>query len=323
MKIAFHSYQLGERGTEICLYKYAKYNRELFGNESIIVSSGGKPTPSLERFKDFQVVLYDTPNPQKNVLEEICDKFNIDAFYSIKSGHDDGIMPENTKSLSHCVFNMSQPHGTVYAGVCKYLSEKFGNNHPYVHHILEKEAPHISEGLRSELNIPENAFVLGRHGGRETFDLDIAKEAIKRILDVRDDIWFVFLNTNEFHTHERIIYLPWTMDEQYKAKFVNTCDAMIHGRRYGEIFSLSTAEFSLRNKPIITWKPKEIPHDYETGHLYVLKDDAIYYEDVDELYNILKFIDKKETESKNWVSYCNDYGPEFVMNEFKQIFLEN
>ena len=37
MKIAFHSYQLGDRGTEICLYKYAKYNQEILGNESVIV----------------------------------------------------------------------------------------------------------------------------------------------------------------------------------------------------------------------------------------------------------------------------------------------
>ena len=61
MKIAFHSNQLGERGTEICLYKYAKYNQEILGNESIIVSNSSKPTPSIGRFKDFKVILYDEP----------------------------------------------------------------------------------------------------------------------------------------------------------------------------------------------------------------------------------------------------------------------
>ena len=53
IKIAFHSYQLGERGTEVCLYKYAKYNREILGNESIIISTSSRPTPCLNRFKDF------------------------------------------------------------------------------------------------------------------------------------------------------------------------------------------------------------------------------------------------------------------------------
>ena len=38
MKIAFHSNQLGLRGTEIALFDYAYYNRELLGNESIIIS---------------------------------------------------------------------------------------------------------------------------------------------------------------------------------------------------------------------------------------------------------------------------------------------
>ena len=38
MKIAFHSNQLGVRGTEIALYDYAFYNREILGNDSIIIS---------------------------------------------------------------------------------------------------------------------------------------------------------------------------------------------------------------------------------------------------------------------------------------------
>ena len=59
MKIAFHSYQLGDRGTEICLHKYAKYNQEILGNESVIISTSSRPTPTLERFeKDFKTILY-------------------------------------------------------------------------------------------------------------------------------------------------------------------------------------------------------------------------------------------------------------------------
>ena len=59
MKIAFHSYQLGQRGTEIHMYKYAKYNQQILGNESIIISTSARPTPSLEMFqKDFEVILY-------------------------------------------------------------------------------------------------------------------------------------------------------------------------------------------------------------------------------------------------------------------------
>ena len=58
MRIAFHSFQMGQRGTEICLHKYAKYNREILGNQSVIISSIAHPTYCLDRFKDFDVILY-------------------------------------------------------------------------------------------------------------------------------------------------------------------------------------------------------------------------------------------------------------------------
>ena len=37
MKIAFTDNYLGERGTAVSLYDFAKYNEEILGNESIIL----------------------------------------------------------------------------------------------------------------------------------------------------------------------------------------------------------------------------------------------------------------------------------------------
>ena len=92
-KIAFHSYQLGDRGTEICLYKYAKYNREILGNESIIISTSSRPIPSFDRFKEFETILYpdvwinDGKNDSlRNTLESICDKNGVDLLYDIIVG---------------------------------------------------------------------------------------------------------------------------------------------------------------------------------------------------------------------------------------------
>jgi hypothetical protein len=328
MRIAFHSNQLGERGTEICLYKYAKYNREILGNESIIISSGLKPTPSLNRFKDFTTILYQEEyrdgaknDNVRTAIEKICDEQKIDAFYAIKAGENDGIMPTNTKSLAHCVFRMHDPHADVYSGVCKYISEKFGGTHPYVHHILEKEAPDMHDTFREEFDIPKDALVLGRHGGRETFNLSFVYPAIKKALEDRKDLWFVFLNTDKFIDHERVIHLPWTMDEQVKAKFVNTCDAMMHARADGEIFSLSVAEFTIRNKPVISWLPKEIPHFYDYGHIYLMQNKAIYYDTAQDLYNILCFFDRNEMAKIDWNGYTANYTPEIVMQEFKDVYL--
>ena len=329
MKIAFHSYQLGERGTEICLYKYAKYNREILGNESIIISTSSRPIPCKSRFDEFETILYpdvwqgDGKNDSlRNTLENICEKNDVDVFYSIKGGEDDGFMPTNTKRLAHCIFRMDEPHGDVYSGVCKYISDKHGGMHPYVHHILEKEAPHIEDDFREEFGIPKDALVLGRHGGHDTFSLPFVHSAIETVLDHRKDLYFVFLNTNKFIEHERVIYLPWTLDEEYKAKFVNTCDGMLHARYDGEIFSLATAEFSIRNKPVITWNPINPPSHYDTGHIYVMDEDAIYYKDENQLTQILMDLDKKEINSVEWGQYCNNYTAEKVMKEFKEVYLE-
>ena len=329
MKVGFHSFQMGQRGTEICLHKYAKYNREILGNESIIISSIAHPTYCLDRFKDFDVILYpeywigDGKNDAlRNKLETICDQNKIDAFYAIKMGEDDGIMPTNVKTLTHCVFRMDQPHGSVYAGVCKYMSDKHGGVHPYVHHILEKDAPHITDNFRDEFGIPQDSLVLGRHGGYDTFNLEFTYGAISRALESRSDLWFVFLNTREFIQHERVIYLPWTMDEEYKSRFVNTCDAMMHGRFDGEVFSLSLAEFSFRNKPIITWNPREVPYHYDTGHIYLMRENAIYYENQNDLYTILTNLDQKKIQDFRWDEYCYSYTKEHVMTEFNEVFLK-
>lgn len=329
MKVAFHSFRMGQRGTEICLYKYAKYNREILGNESVIISSIAHPTYCLDRFKDFDVILYpeywvdDGKNDKlRGKLESICDKNKIDVFYAIKRGENDGMMPTNVKTLSHCVFWMHDPHASVYAGVCKYVSSKFGGIHPYVHHILEKEAPNVYEDFREEFGIPKNSLVLGRHGGSDTFNLEFTYGSILKALETRSDLWFVFLNTREFIHHERVIYLPWTMSEEYKAKFVNTCDAMMHGRFDGEIFSLSLAEFSIRNKPIITWNPVNIPDHYDTGHIYLMGENAIYYQDENDLYTILTNLDQNKIKNHRWDEYCYFYDKNKVMNEFNEVFLK-
>ena len=49
-----------------------------------------------------------------------------------------------------------------------------------------------------------------------------------------------------------IIYLPPTYSIKRKIEFINTCDGCLHARNMGESFGLTLAEFSVKNKPIIT-----------------------------------------------------------------------
>lgn len=326
MKVAFHSNQLSERGTEVALYKYAKYNQEILNNESVIISSKRKDNKGLSKFSNFNLFLYDDEcsdhtNNRRLVLnlEKFCEKENISTLYTIKAGHNDNLVLPNIKTVVHCVFRMDQPHGQVYAGVSEYIAKKYNSN-LFVDHIVEKECHEVEENLRKILNIPEEAIVLGRHGGYDTFSLNVYDTLLKA-LENRNDLYFIFLNTKQFIDHPRVIFLPLTLEEEYKAKFVNTCDAMIHARADGETFGLAIAEFSVRNKPIITWSPSSFVPGYDTAHLDLLENNAIYYSTSNDLYSILTGISKEFINHNTWGEYTKKFSPEIVMQKFKDVFL--
>ena len=312
MKIAFHSNQLCLRGTEIALYDYALYNEELLENNSIVICKHPdvwkySNSDVIEKFrKRFNVYFYH----DFNEVEKILDDNNIDVFYAIKAGINDGIVSVNRKSVNHAVFQYYEPHGNVYAYVSEWLSKRY--NSPFVPHMVL--LPNINDNLRKELSIPDNAIVFGRHGGDDTFNLLFAYNAIKNILDRKKNIYFLFLNTNKFIEHSNVIYLNGTSDLEYKTKFINSCDAMLHARLQGESFGLAVAEFSIRNKPVITWL-----NGGDRAHIEMLGSKGVFYSTYDELVEILlNFIPDN---TKDWNAY-REYNPENVMKVFNNVFLK-
>ncbi len=314
MKVAFHCNTLGLRGVEIATFEYAKYNEELLGNESIVISTQphvynlSNPVV-IEKFrKRFPLFLYDNFNE----VEKMLDDNKIDVFYALKAGFNDGIVSRGRKSVVHAVFQYHQPHGNVYAYISEWLGRQFRS--PFVPHIVQ--LPDVSDDLREELQIPKDAIVFGRHGGADTFDVPFAHEAVKRIARNRKDVYFLFLYTNRFTdaSFNNVIYLEGTSDPVYKTKFINTCDAMIHARYAGESFGLSIGEFSIRNKPVITMQHGS----RDCAHIEMLGSKGIYYNDEKGLYYIL--YNFKPDGSKDWNAY-GAYNPENVMNKFKQVFL--
>ena len=116
MKIAFHSNQLGIRGTEVALYDYALGNRDILGNESFIISDNNADLTTLDKFtSQFPVYLYNNFSE----VEKFIEQESIDAIYYIKAGFNDGKLVKNAKNLVHSVFKHNEPHGDVYA----YVSE--------------------------------------------------------------------------------------------------------------------------------------------------------------------------------------------------------
>tara|TARA_Y100000052_G_C2953229_1_gene88665 strand:+ start:295 stop:1245 length:951 start_codon:yes stop_codon:yes gene_type:complete len=315
MKVAFYSPHLCLRGTTVAMYDYAYYNEKLLGNESIIFYDKDHQANNDTTIEKFTNVMECVPMDSINDIDKTIVDNQVDAIYIIKGGFkNDGRMAHACKTLIHAVAMApeSEAHGDVYAYGSYWLSEACSEGRlPAVPHMVD--LPDINDDLRDELLIPKDAIVFGRSGGLDTWNLPFASEVIQRVLNERDDIYFVFQNTPMFYMHPNIIYIQPTSDMEYKVKFINTCDAMIHARNEGESFGLSCGEFSIRNKPVITWNGSK-----ERNHIYVLGDKGIYYSNAQEMYDSL--INFKPEPNKDWNCY-RDYSPENIMKIFQRVYL--
>ncbi len=325
--IAFHPSHLTFRGTEVALYDYAHHNETILEGKSIIVmpsfsNSDYNNGEVLDKFLlRFPIFVYSNLSH----LERICKRENVGCIYYIKYGNNDVPLPK-IKSLIHCVYTMSQPHGHKYAGV----SETIGD--PFVPHMIN--IPKIESDMRRELNIPRGAVVFGRSGGKDTFDLSIAKEAILKVLREDENVYFIFIPRPyllEGVDHPRIKYLEVEADLEKKRKFINTCDAMIDAQSLGNSFGLSVGEFSFCGKPIVTFNGGVFNGKVNQQHLKILGNKALKYNNVEELVYILKnFKRVKEQKEKDvgiknegeWNAY-NEYSPDKVMKKFSSVFLDN
>jgi glycosyltransferase involved in cell wall biosynthesis len=316
IKIGFWSNQLCERGTEIALFDYAYYNQIILKNKSYIFYEKNNTNNNesvINKFKkEFDIVV------GVNNFDEV-DKYltenDIHILYYSKGGDNDNKLSKVANNVIHCVFNCSEPHGDVYSALSSSVSD-YNDTIPILPYIAY--LPYHEENMRKELNIPEDAVVFGRHGGKGQFDIKIVQEIICNIAKSNPTIYFIFLNTNTFcETLPNIIHLDTIIDPNLKRKFINTCDAMIWARSDGETFGLAIAEFSICNKPVIA---ANVGFDC---HYKILKNKGLWYSSSDELINQIKYIattDKKELQRKDWNAY-KEYTPENVMKIFYKIVI--
>jgi hypothetical protein len=323
LKIAFYSHHLSERGTEVALFDYARYNEEILGNESIIVYNPNTPyshRSSIDKFKSrFQVETVDIPGncfDGYTIIPEI-DKIlkgnQCDVLYAQNSGKNDGMHSNFCKTVILACSTIYQPHGDRYAYVSRWLSDVMtGGNAPWLPIIIDLYD--TDKNFRSDLKIPDDAFVFGRTGGMDTWNISWVNQVISTALDVRKDLYFVFQNTPRFITHERVKFIETTADVIFKSTFINTCDAMIHARNEGESFGQTIAEFSTRNKPIVTFY-----NSSEKAHIDILRDKGIYYSNSYDLFSILTKIQKQT--NLDWNCYKN-HTPKNGIEAFKRAFLD-
>jgi hypothetical protein len=311
MKIAFHDNMLTLRGTTVALYDYAYYNKKLLNNESIILFNETYSGNDLSVYRKFQDEFEVFPYKDKSEINRILSSERCESFFAIKGGKNDGIISNVCRNLIMAVsgdIKSSDAHGDKYFVCSPWLSEISGFD--FVPHMIN--LPYTDENLRKELNIPSGGVVFGRNGGYETFDLNFVKKAIYDILQEKDDYYFLFQNTESFIDHPRVIFLPPSPDLNFKVKFINTCDAHLHARFYGESFGLTCGEFSTKNKPIITWNGSP-----ERNHIQVLGSKALVYNQYSDLMKI--FREFRSIKNSSWNCY-QDYTPDRVMAKFKFLY---
>jgi hypothetical protein len=316
--VGFLSNKLTLRGTEVAMYDYAHYNEKILGNKSVIITRDYEKIKNIfdvsfqsyKKFRDrFDVEYYDSIKD----IDDIVLSKEISHLYIIKAGENDNLFSSKCINLIHCVFTSKQPHGDIYTVIGKTVNDLNDTNYPIVPHMIS--LPDLKDDIRNELNIPNNSIVFGRYGGMETFDIGFVHETIVKILEKRDDIYFIFMNTQPFYYHPHIHYLDGSTDMILKRKFINTCDGLIHARFGGETFGITCGEFAICSKPVITFK-----NSREREHIIILKEKAIVYENSYDLLQIFDTFHKgKYDMTDNRYMF---YTPENVMEIFNNTFLQ-
>jgi hypothetical protein len=272
---------------------------------------------TYEKFnKRFKIIEIDDINDMVGLIT----KYKFDFFYYLTHGEylepyfqlDNKDIWGSCKTIKHCIFSPNGIEGDFILSISDYINHKYSINVPVIPHIVN--IPNYEGDLRQELGIPKNAIVLGRYGGISEFNIGYTKEAIIEFINgnIDENIYFLFMNTYSFIEHHRVKYLPRSVDLRYKVLFINTCDAMIHGRDMGETFGLSVAEFSSKNKPVIT----AISGDLE--HCKILGEKGIFYSNKEELLDIFVRIRDIIVSRDDWNAY-RYYNPENVMSLFERL----
>lgn len=319
--IIFHSNNLCERGTCVSIYDYAFYSRKYLNLNPVIVYNLNFENldQSIEHFKkEFEVIGYE----KFEEVQKIVDSRNIDYFYAIKYGNKDGVEVSDCKNLIHSVFcsDPNEVHGDRYAFISEWMSKRLNYNIPFVPHMVN--LPDHDMNNRTNFGIPESATVIGRYGGKETFNIDFVTESVLETLDKRSDIWFLFMNTEEKISHERCLYLDSVIDLEYKVQFINTCDAFLHARDYGETFGLSVLEFASKNKQIISYDNEELQNNHPIGgrnHFLFLRDNCFKYQDKESLNNVLINITRNNPFNTRYLN--QEFSPQSVIKKFDEVFI--
>ena len=314
MRVSFDGGRINERGVAVAIFDYALHARAQLGVEPIILHDARVPPEpaQLERFaRAFPTHAYQSEDERQRLI----DRERIDVAYFLKTGRTPIRASKSSRTAIHEVFRFFHPHGDAYAYISSWLTKATtGARYPAVPLIVDP--PPSRANLRAEFGVPKDAFVVGRHGASDQFNVPFVAEAIEAALQRRKNLWLMLLNTDRFSSHERIIHLPRAGDRQRVADFVGTCDAGLNARLSGEAFGLSIAEFLAEDKPVLVWKGGR-----DRNHLELVDDPRFRYRTRSDLTRQLVELERGAGEG-TFRARVDEFTPERVMRTFASTFLE-
>ena len=149
------------------------------------------------------------------------------------------------------------------------------------------EAPLSDENLRSELDIPDTAFVFGRIG-RDDNDIHDPVNLVSFAEVENENTYFVALSPSEVLKEKaeqlgitNIRYVDKTLDDIRISKFFNTLDVVAHSRKDGECNPGNIWEGFAHGKPVISHYG--IPYN---GHIQEIGDCGFVTHRMDNFHNV-------------------------------------
>lgn len=122
VKVAFHSRLLTERGSEGAMLDYARMNRSILGNESILCLPNNPAfatNPLLKKWQEeFAVILYQS----KKDLSRRLVREGVETIYLTKPGPWDGFLVPGLRNCVHTQFLCDEFHGDAYAYLSPWMS---------------------------------------------------------------------------------------------------------------------------------------------------------------------------------------------------------
>lgn len=307
---------------------YAWGNRAILKNGSFFLlpwREGGAAHPVLLTMQAIAPVrFYRNSDEREGILREE----GADFFYCVKNGFNDGVFSRRVPTGIHAIFRESEFHGDVYAYISGWLSRVMSHGRAAVAPWMVRLAEETGD-LRAEARIPPEAMVWGRHGGEDSFDIPWVQQVVAKVARENPTIRFLFLNTREFPEASgvpNIHFLPATSDPVRKRAFLNTCDAMIHGRQRGETLGMACLECASLGKTVLTYGGSP-----EVAHLEVLGESAVKYESPEQLLGFLRqpesILDRPTFKAGGGPQVAGrttpfqEYQPAAAMRKFEEVFL--